>query len=975
MSSDPQNRDPLEELMDEFSARCRAGENPSVSEYVQRLPEQEDEIRDMFPTVALMEQMKKRADSSVASHPVVSTEDIPKQLGNYQILREIGRGGMGVVFQAVQEGLERKVALKVMNANAITSEMQLKRFRREVRSAAGLHHTNIVPVFAVGEDNGTHYYSMQFIDGVSLDEYIGAVRSNSTDAGFGASRTLARTRQLTEAELAETRAFELPEKVETAGGESNDGESGEFTLEHGKEPLANSNADVYSGSRYWRRVATIGYQISDALQWAHDHGVLHRDIKPQNLLLDRIGNVWVTDFGLAKLEDDQVDASQTGNIVGTLMYMSPEQLQGKASAASDVYSLGLTLYELLALKAAFGKEGQTTTIAERLKPKEVTPLRTINPSIPRDLETIVMKAIRHDSADRYSSAQQMRDDLEAFLEGRAISARRATPVEKLWKWARRNPALAASLSLLLLVLTMFAVIAQAGRMRIEQALEDTRESKKLADTRLDLATDGYDAILDTYTEQSVETDDVFDIREETTIDAPVTIADTRRLALLLEHYEQFALQGENDPELNLKIARAKSSLGDIQMKLGSLDQAEAAYEDVVGWVEGKGHDGETDLMLIRAQSFNELGKVSLQRGNIPESLARHVEARATLMEMPDNVRRDPDVRFELARTSNLISSMFARSRIAFQRRDLELDLSPANGGPGSAGQQRSRGPQVLNRIREGVERRIRAQGFGIVFEELTERHRKYVPVIKEESEFRRWLIDVSAEARDQLADLWADFPGNEKYRLDYARALRYFAVLSEGEAGRESFRESVSVLSGMVTDSEYRPIYSYELADCLTESGKFNEPEVAISDLRSAIRTCSTLSERFPTTFEYKLLEAVAARELAFVYVADDNSLRADEEFRNAIDIMSLLVEQVPEQMTLRVQLAQTRQQLAMLLRFDYSDTRDVALQEALMHLNDAARDISEGNSDGETDPLQMHILRGIQMDREQTRRELNQIN
>src|SRR5205814_1710081 len=190
-----------------------------------------------------------------------------------------------------------------------------------------------------------------------------------------------------------------------------------------------------SGNQYWQSVARVGMQVADALAHAAGQGVLHRDIKPSNLLLDETGNVWVTDFGLAKAASDGDGLTHTGDIVGTLRYMAPERFSGKGDLRSDVYSLGLTLYELLTLRPAFDAADRSKLVKQVLHDEPVRP-RKLNPGVPRDLETVVLKAIARDPAHRYQTPAEMAEDLKRFVEDRPVRARRASLPERFWRWCR-----------------------------------------------------------------------------------------------------------------------------------------------------------------------------------------------------------------------------------------------------------------------------------------------------------------------------------------------------------------------------------------------------------------------------------------------------------------------------------------------------------------------------------------------------------
>ena len=383
----------VDRLAEEFVARQRRGEHPDLAEYTDRYPQYAEAIRDLFPALALIERVKPDAGEPTATHNGTSgAEDWrPTRLGDYRILREVGRGGMGVVYEAEQESLGRHVALKVLPGHALLDPRQLDRFRREARSAARLHHTNIVPVFGVGEQDGLHYYVMQFIQGQSLDavlEEIRRLRRSGPAAAVagppvdGDRRHSGRSHDVSTAAVARsllTGQFARSERDPGASGNppTPDGPSPATpaappgltqqltataaVVDPGQAGTAvappaprDSSATVHlpgqaeltseSGSArgYWQGVARVGRQVAEALAYAHGQRILHRDVKPSNLLLDAQGNVWVADFGLAKASDGE-DLTHTGDVVGTLRYLAPERLCGQSDPRGDVYSLGLTL--------------------------------------------------------------------------------------------------------------------------------------------------------------------------------------------------------------------------------------------------------------------------------------------------------------------------------------------------------------------------------------------------------------------------------------------------------------------------------------------------------------------------------------------------------------------------------------------------------------------------------------------------------
>ena len=455
-------RNPVEALAEEFVERFRRGERPALSEYTMRYPELADDIRDLFPALVMLEDVRPApgfASSASADSGILSVGKKLERLGDYRILREVGRGGMGIVYEAEQESLGRHVALKVLLMHALHDPRQLQRFQREARAAARLHHTNIVPVFGVGEHDGLHYYVMQFITGQGLDQVLTELQrlrqgtDELTEVAADGLRVLERDSSGTASAVAVARS--LLTGVFAAPPQDSDRStpvpiptpsSAEVRLSGNTEHATLSA----SGRPYWHSVARIGIQVAEALGYAHGQGTLHRDIKPANLLLDTQGNVWITDFGLAKGHDSE-DLTHTGDVVGTLRYLAPERFQGKGDARSDLYALGLTLYELLTLRAAFN-ESDRSKLVHQVMHEEPPPPRKLNPLVPRDLETIVLKAISRAPAHRYQSAAEFADDLRCFMDDKPIHARPVSETEKLWRWSRRNPTLA--LFVLLFVTTL-----------------------------------------------------------------------------------------------------------------------------------------------------------------------------------------------------------------------------------------------------------------------------------------------------------------------------------------------------------------------------------------------------------------------------------------------------------------------------------------------------------------------------------------
>jgi serine/threonine protein kinase/lipopolysaccharide biosynthesis regulator YciM len=425
--------------LEEYIAAMEAGSPPPRDEFLTRHADVAGVLADcLFGLEMVYHAGASRPDNGAA--PETDGDGVAdlEPLGDFQIVREVGRGGMGVVYEAVQRSLGRRVALKVLPFAATMDPRQLQRFHNEARAAASLHHEHIVPVYAVGQERGVHFYAMQFIDGQGLDELIARQRGEPS----GAPATAAPT---------------VPLAAQTTG-------------------TARRDAAEY------RRAAELIADAADALEHAHALGVVHRDVKPANLMLDAHGKLWVTDFGLARLGAD-AGLTMTGDLLGTLRYMSPEQALAKHNLVdhrSDVYSLGATLYELLTLRPVVdGKDRED--ILRRIAFEEPRPPRALDRAIPAELETIVLTALAKEPAERYATAQDLADDLRRFLGDEPIRAKRPTRPQRARKWLRRHPAVLRSA---LVVVLLAAVGCGIGAWLLWREQQRTLGQKIEAEKRL-----------------------------------------------------------------------------------------------------------------------------------------------------------------------------------------------------------------------------------------------------------------------------------------------------------------------------------------------------------------------------------------------------------------------------------------------------------------------------------------------------------
>jgi tetratricopeptide (TPR) repeat protein/tRNA A-37 threonylcarbamoyl transferase component Bud32 len=393
-SDDPR----LVAALEEYMALAEAGCAPEREEFLGRYPELAQEL------AGCLDALEALAGPTTAPG---------KTLGDFRLLREVGRGGMGVVYEAEQVSLGRRVALKVLPTAATMDARALQRFQNEARAAASLQHEHIVPVYAVGSEGDTHFYAMQFVEGRSL-------------AGLISAQT---------------------------------GEGGGDATTPYKPGSAQSTAETRTAQTRmsFAQVARWGAEAAEALEYAHSMGVVHRDVKPGNLLIDSQERLWVADFGLARVASE-VSLTGTGDVLGTLRYMSPEQARaqhGLVDHRSDVYSLGATLYEILAGRPAFAGDNAADLLC-RVVSEEPTPLRRLDAAIPTDLETIVMKAMEKAPEERYATAKEMAEDLRRFLADEPIRAKPPGLGQRLGRWARRRWRVVVAAACVLLLLAGLA---------------------------------------------------------------------------------------------------------------------------------------------------------------------------------------------------------------------------------------------------------------------------------------------------------------------------------------------------------------------------------------------------------------------------------------------------------------------------------------------------------------------------------------
>ena len=887
-----ETRDPVEELAEEFLERHRCGEHPSVTEYAEAHPAWADRIRELFPALLVMEGLKPELSITTvcANGGSAAADQPPDRLGDFRILREIGRGGMGVVYEAEQESLRRRVALKVLLAS-FSSSRALQRFRRESQAAGRLHHTNIVSVFGVGEDGGKHFYVMQHIQGRGLDCVLAEIAGSDADPTPSEqhspearpTRGLTGTRDAHSVEVARTMLlgkFEPVSARPTGFGNSVsdrtdtarkpiesvvEGDDSDETPETTSEQdscggLAETPILPSLGPAYWRSVAGIGVQVAGALHYAHKQGTLHRDIKPANLLLDAEGTVWITDFGLAKLAELD-DLTRTGDLLGTLRYMSPEQLEGQTDSRSDLYSLGLTLYETATLRPAFDETSQHR-LFRQVSQQTPRPPRTIVPSIPRDLETIVLKAIARDPSHRYQTAGELADDLQRFLEDRPIHARRTSVFEHAWRWCRRNPAVSSLAATALLLLLALATGASVGYMKRTKALEreiglhnEARAARAQAEANLRLAAEAFDEVfskLSNSPEPRGFGETSGEMWSSGVGPAFVSKKDVDVLQILLTFYDRFAAQNQDSMQWQHETGLAHRRVGQIQQLFGRLDEAEKAFRHALDIYQRltQAAPDEPVYWVGLAAIHNELGRVADESGRLGDVVQESRQARSLLLAHGTALDDSASGRFELARSYELMGFADLRQRLG--------------GGHSAGGLEEEMDGATCTRCALAILEKLVAED------------------------------STSGAYRSAMARCYGHLWGACLTRSNESPD-------TEMENGHLFAEKAIRILEQLVTDFPDSPHFRRELAITLAFTGRHEASDVEVPEadtqiqrFQRAVTMAEELTAAFPKVPEYRATLAICCVALAHGHWNRGDLDEAQHWCQRSVALSRSLVEEFP---------------------------------------------------------------------------------
>jgi tetratricopeptide (TPR) repeat protein len=661
------------------------------------------------------------------------------------------------------------------------------------------------------------------------------------------------------------------------------------------------------GAPYWESVARIGLQAAQALQYAHARGTLHRDIKPGNLLVDLQGVVWIGDFGLAKARESSA-STQTGDMAGTLRYIAPERFRGEEGVQSDIYGLGLTLYELLTLRLAF-EDPNPNVLVRKISEGQPARPRALVPAIPRDLETIVLKAIAREPADRYSSAEQLGDDLGRFLEDRPIYARRLSIAEQVWRWARRNRAVASLLGLSATLLVVVAVVSSVGYVQTRianhqagEALIRESHQRKIAEGqrhKAEAVSQLTIAALDDIFEQFVPSPVTgeADAGEYRSLDgdlpAPIQPVLSKEVATLLERmlafYDRLAQEDSDDGQVRRKVADANRRVGDIRRRLGQLDQSQTAYLMAIDRYRRleQMSPGDPTIAVEIARIYNELGSLQWTARQEGEGSSLHRQAMDVLKATDASSTESPVYRYELARTFYFLGRGGPPNAVP-GRQDPEDDRqrppSPKPDGDDRATPSSARGTVSLAAPRKDGDRENLWQAVRIL-EALTKQwpsvpdYRRLLACCYRDLPAREGKVigdeafDPQGKAIEILKGLVDEFPDVPDYRYDLSRAYANVDPRSPLPSGDRygsadaRLRQSLAMLARLTAEHPNMPEYVtshvqtlYLRSEVLRRMRRDDDAE---AEIRKAMAVQSSLVERFPAVGPYKAWTAILQETLA----------------------------------------------------------------------------------------------------------------
>lgn len=730
-----------------------------------------------------------------------SSACIPKTLGAFTLVREIGRGGMGIVYEATQAGMDRHVALKLLPMAATLDAQQIARFKNESRAAGALHHPNIVPIYSVGQAEGIHYYAMQLIDGESVDQWIENRRAVASD-----------------------------------GSDRSDGGD-------------------------WRTILRWAVDAADALDAAHQTGVIHRDIKPSNLMIDRDGKIWLADFGLARSQTT-LSLTQSGDVIGTMRYMSPEQACGKSAwvdGRTDIYALAVTVYEMLALRPAHaGDDGPA--ILKAIDQDNVAALGEVCKGIPRDLETVIAKAMSKGRDDRYETAQGFADDLRRVLAGEPTVARPPSIAQRVSRFAARHKR-AAIVSVLFCALgfvgfaTSTALIIAEKRVS-DSHLERASESAKLA----------RGAVYRLGSQMA-----------EMLADIPSAQRERRHLLLETIHfYETFADAAASDPSLRHDLAVTYGNIGALHSELRSGENA----------VEALRRSEQLYAVLAEEQPYDKQVTLdwSISQNNLAESLHRAGQ----LEEAAIYFARAIETQQSLARDgSDDVYSL----RLATTLSNLGMLLSES-GANDDAESSYMQALQLLREVQEVTEES--KQQLATVLSNLSAMLAKNKP---------RAAVTHAREALAQQTASLHDNPGNAKLATEVVVTLQTLGMANSGDGDQDAaidcFQQAAEIGRKLLARWPDQPQYRRDHVISLNHLGlaysKTGELSRASKHFEEALAFQRKLAVEFSSDAETQSMLGGLLNNLGFVYKQLGDTNAATRAFAESVEHQSQATRLAPQ--------------------------------------------------------------------------------
>lgn len=815
----------------EYRCRRSAGESPAPDEYADRFPgfsealtaedagetvpahasaSIEEHSVDDTATVHAEEETLIRADEA-GSGSAVAVDTSRRLLGDYELIEEIARGGMGVVVKARHVKLHRTVALKMILAGQLANEEDIRRFYVEAEAAARLDHPNIVPIYEVGEIDGQHFFSMRLVEGSSLAGRIAAGPLSPRDA-----------------------------------------------------------------ARTMRSVAA-------AVQYAHERGVIHRDLKPANVLLDRDGEPMVTDFGLAKpIESDQ-GLTASGQILGTPGYMAPEQALGKThelGPACDIYALGAVLYALLTGRPPF----QSASVLETLRhvvEREPVPPRQLNPSVPRDLETICLKCLSKEPGHRYPTAQALRDDLDLYLSDCPVTARPVGVPTRFWRWCRRNPIVASLSAAVVISLVVGTAVSTSLAITASRRAAEAEANFIEARRNFERAWE----VVDRYLTR---------VSENTLLNQPgMQPLQHELLQEALDYYRRFAKEHGDDPQLREELAGANFRVGliaevvnpDLRAALPSFERALEIQDSLQ-----ESNPDDRDIQDQIGDTLTALSRVRFRLGELDQSLAdarRALDVRRRLA-----VSGDPETQRELANSDMNLALLYRAQGDLSASHQAHLEAQSIRQG-------------VLRKHDDPAVRRDLAMGFYNLANLSLDLNDNAQALDHLQSAIDGFL----AVLRDEPDDLDNDYRLGVCYRL---QGELHYAAEDSGRAV-ESFALARDRLRNLADRNPEVSEYRSQLADLNMNLGQLedelNDVPAARQSLGDALRLFTELNRETPSPL-FRRRIANTLHSLSLIQWDAGEHGAAIDGLQQSADLLTELTAESPDDESLTAHLSEVQSTL-----------------------------------------------------------------